>query len=191
MKKKYPYLDKEKRINALRKEKNMTLKTLANKLEFSEIQTSNIMNGKQAYNLETVHKLAKIFDTRYQYFTYDSDFKNGNEIIENFHETMEKREFIIKALLETYNYKVIKLKYYKYHEYYYSESAYNKLVQKDDHISVIASPIYLVETPDHEKKYISLHDLEQLTKDFISLFNNRLITKNHMVVFKDIPPQNE
>lgn len=189
MKTKYPYLDTEKRINMLRQENNITLETLAQKLDFSKVQTSNIMNGKQRYSLETAKKIADIFQVDYRYFTYDWSEKNIKEVMKNFHDTIKKREHIITLLLESYNYKMIGIKCYKYNEYYFSQNALNELMEKtqDDSISIYASPVYQVETPNHEKKYIIMHDLEQLTNDFILLFNSRLIDRKKIAIFTQIP----
>lgn len=71
------------RIKELRKEKNITLKKLADYLHTGTSTVSQYENGKREASFETINKLADFFDVSLDYLMGRTDKRNDNEDINN------------------------------------------------------------------------------------------------------------
>lgn len=172
MKTKYPYLDTEKRINMLRQENNITLETLAQKLDFSKVQTSNIMNGKQRYSLETAKKIADIFQVDYRYIIYEWTVPTWEKYCDIFRKEYEMQEKSLFYLLECHGYKIGRLVCYEY------ENDYIELDKLTNEQDGIANNIYEIITPKGKKMYFNDGMLLDLIDNFFILFDYKLIEKD-------------
>lgn len=82
------------RIKLLRKNKHKTQTDLAQLLDVSKTQISDIENGKTTTSIERLYALADFFDVPLDYLV-------GNGIFSNWEEIIERKEQVIDSLEET------------------------------------------------------------------------------------------
>lgn len=76
------YNDLGKKIKKLRTKKRITQYELANILDVSRVQISNIENGRRGMNLKKLKVLCKYFKIDLSYFVSDDIPNNGERLIE-------------------------------------------------------------------------------------------------------------
>lgn len=165
------FYDREKRIQKLRKEQNITQKQLCEYLNRTIQTISAIENGKQSYNGDTAKKIAGFLNVDYRYLTYDINAKTYKEHFDYVYSVMEKRKAAIFYLLNSYGYD-IKQSGYLFNNGYIKECDIKQITNKTEYDP---ETVYYVTTPEQEKKIIHESDLISLFNDSIYLLNSRLM----------------
>lgn len=162
--------DTEKRIKLLCKEQEKDTKSLTAILDRSETMVNKYVNGHNAYSIEQAKKIAKYLECDYKYLTYETDWKNFDDMKKTVTNEFELQDKALVDFIESHGYEFGNVVCYEENGNYYLEENF------PEELDGFANDIIEITTPINKTYYINRDRLDSLINDFFLLFESRLMS---------------